>query len=402
MQSSRTLRFGIAGVAAAAGEARAIASHPGCAIVAVGDRSKPNIEKFTSQYPCDAYDDVQGLFAAPNVDAVFIGTPSQFHFEHALMAIESGKHVIMAKPMSVQFEQAQQLVEAAERKGVFFSVGHTQGFEPPIFKIRQIIENGDIGKLRLINTWNYTDWIYRGRVPAELDTNQGGGVVFRQGGHQIDIVRWIGGGLVRSLRAMTGVWDPDRPTEGIYSAFMEFEDGAVASLTFSGYDYFHSSELGFGIGEGGGGRAPRPGSARMALRRAQASDAGEDAYKAQRRSGADGGREAAPTAEPRERSSHSFYGLTVVSGEHGDIRQSPTGVLVYDDQGKREVEIPLDMDGRDVMIHHFYDAVINEKPLAHDGRWGLASLEVQLAILESGRTHQEIQLKHQVPAKRLA
>ena len=47
------------------------------------------------------------------------------------------------------------------------------------------------------------------------------------------------------------------------------------------------------------------------------------------------------------------------------------------------------------------DAIVNGKPLAHDGRWGLASLEVQLAILESGRTHQDVQLKHQVPTKKL-
>jgi len=106
----------------------------------------------------------------------------------------------------------------------------------------------------------------------------------------------------------------------------------------------------------------------------------------------------ATDAHPRERY-HSFYGLTLVSCEHGDIRQSPTGLLIYDDEGGREIEIPRTMDGRDVMIHQFYDAVAGDKPPPHDGRWGLATLEVQLAILESGRSRREVQLAHQVPAR---
>lgn len=403
MQNPRTLRFGIAGVAAASGEARAIAAHPHCTIVAVGDRSQPNLEKFTSQYPCQTYGGVEGLFSDPNVEAVFIGTPTQFHYEHTMSAIEHGKHVICAKPMATNLADATRLVEAAEKRGVWLTTGHTQGFEPAIFAMRDAVERGEIGRLWLINTWNYTDWIYRGRVPEELDTNQGGGVVYRQGGHQIDIVRWIGGGLLRSVRAMTGVWDPDRPTEGIYSAFLEFQDGAVASCTFNGYDHFHSAELGFGIAEGGQrARAVEPGSARKALRRAQSSEAGEAAYKATRRAGADGGRETGTPVVRGEQGSerfHSFYGLTVVSGERGDIRQSPTGLLVYDAEGRREIEIPRKMDGRDVMIHHFYDAIVKDQRPPHDGRWGLASLEVQLAILESGRSRQEVQLLHQVAAR---
>ena len=403
-EPERVLRFGIAGVAAASGEAKSIAAHPFCTIAAAADRSQANLDKFIAQYPCDTYRDVESMCAAPDVDAVFIGTPTQFHFEHAMVALAHGKHVILAKPMATRLDEAQRMVEEAERRGVWFSIGHTQGFEPPIFRMREIIESGEIGRIWLINTWNYTDWIYRGRVPEELDSTLGGGVVFRQGAHQLDIVRWIGGGLVRSVRAMTGVWDPERPAEGIYSAFLEFEDGAVAACTFNGYDHFHSAELGFALGEGGQPiRNVNPGGARAALQRAQASPEGELAYKVARRSGEIRPQAAASPADgagggPAERF-HSFYGLTVVSGEHGDMRQSPTGLLIYDDQGKREVEIHRGMDGRDVMIHQFYEAVVGGHPPPHDGRWGLATLELQLAILESGRSRREVELTHQVAAR---
>lgn len=402
-----TLRFGIIGVGAAGGEARSILSHPQCTVTAAADKSKGNLDKFVAEFSCDAYLDVEQMCAAPNVDAVFIGTPTQFHSIHAMTAIEHGKHVILAKPMATTLEDAKRMVDAAERKGVWLSVGHTQAFEPPIFKIREVVESGELGRLGMINMWYFTDWIYRGRVPEELDSTQGGGVVYRQGAHQFDIVRWIGGGLVRTVRAMTGIWDSDRPTEGCYSAFLTFEGGAVATCVFNGYDHFHSVELGFGISEGGGLVSDvQPAAARKALRRAQASDEGEAAYKAARRSGAGRpGREPAVSAQ-RQRSvdgeperNHSFYGLTIVSCEHGDIRQSPEGLLIYDDEGKREVAIPKTLVGRDIVVNQLYDAVASGIPPPHDSHWGLGTLELQLAVLESGGTQREVQLSHQVLAR---
>src|SRR5207244_715032 len=84
-----------------------------------------------------------------------------------------------------------------------------------------------------------------------LDTAQGGGAVFNQAAHQADIVRLLGGGLVKSVRAATGAWDPTRPTEGAYAALLAFENGAVASLTYSGYGHFDSDEFSGWIGEMG-------------------------------------------------------------------------------------------------------------------------------------------------------
>ena len=90
---------------------------------------------------------------------------------------------------------------------------------------------------------NFTDFMYRPRRPDELDTARGGGVVFSQAAHQIDILRLLGGGQVTSVRAMTGAWDTDRNTEGAYSALLTFEDGLVATAVYSGYAHFDSDEF---------------------------------------------------------------------------------------------------------------------------------------------------------------
>lgn len=389
MTAARTLRFGIAGVAASVGESRAIVSHPHCTVTAAAARTQASLDRFREQFPCDVYFDVEAMCKAPNVDAIFVGTPTHFHVEHTLMAVENGKHVILSKPMATSLEDAQRVVDAVDRNGVTVVVGHTQVFEPPVAKIREIVAGGQLGRLGMINTWYYTDWMYRGRVPEEYDTSQGGGVVYRQGAHQFDIVRWIGGGRVRSVRAMTGIWDLDRPTEGCYAAFLEFEDGAVATCVFNGFDHFHTHELGFGIGEGG----QKVVDHEHAEARLELLGKGEAAAKAGRRGGArqGGGGE-------RERF-HAFYGLTLVSCEHGDIRQSPKGVLVYGDEELREVEIPRGTTGRDVMVAELYEAAVNGKPASHDARWGMATLEVQLAVIESGQTRREVQLSHQVPTR---
>ena len=71
----------------------------------------------------------------------------------------------------------------------------------------------------------------------------GGGVVLNQAPHHVDIARLLGGGMVKSVRALTGAWDRTRPVEGAYSALLSFENGAFATLTYSGYAHFDSDEF---------------------------------------------------------------------------------------------------------------------------------------------------------------
>src|ERR687894_721708 len=99
--------------------------------------------------------------------------------------------------------------------------------------MRDMIAGGELGRLGMIATWNYTDFLYRPRRPEELDTARGGGILFNQVPHQIDTVRLLAGGRVRSVRANVQVLDPARPTEGGCVAWLEFETGAAASLVYS-------------------------------------------------------------------------------------------------------------------------------------------------------------------------
>jgi hypothetical protein len=84
-----------------------------------------------------------------------------------------------------------------------------------------------------------------------------------------------------------------------------------------------------------------------------------------------------------------------VSCERGNIRQSPDGLYVYDDEGQHEVPVAGDGATGSTELRELYDAITTGAPISHDGRWGMATLEVCLAILQSGRERREIMLSHQ-------
>jgi phthalate 4,5-cis-dihydrodiol dehydrogenase len=94
-------------------------------------------------------------------------------------------------------------------------------------------------------------------------------------------------------------------------------------------------------------------------------------------------------------------GVFIVSFERGDVRAAPTGIYVYGDDGVREVPISQrkgeGMAFMDEEAMELYNAVRHGKPMLHDGRWGMATAEVQWAILESARQRRDVLLSHQVP-----
>ena len=73
------------------------------------------------------------------------------------------------------------------------------------------------------------------------------------------------------------------------------------------------------------------------------------------------------------------------------------GVTLYADEGKREIEVPIGRHLSGYAFEEMYDAVVNKKPLYRDGRWGKATLEVALAMVESARERREVHLKYQCP-----
>ena len=353
--------------------------------------------RFTADFDAPAYATVDELCADPAVDVVYVASPHQMHASHAIAAARHGKHVLVEKPMSLSLTDCTRMIDAASAAGVQLVVGHSHGFDAPIARARALIDTHNFGPVRMIHAFYYTDFMYRPRRPEELDTAQGGGAVWNQAAHQVDIVRLLAGGRATSIRALTGNWDAKRNTEGAYSALLTFEGGSFASLTYNGYGYFDSDEFCDWIGELGVRKsAGNHGVSRRALRAAPDA-AAEVALKNARNYGGSAYRSAAITDPATQ--AHQHFGTFLISCEGGDLRPMPHGVMVYDAAGTRLEPLPPPTVPRVEVIDALERAIASGLPAVHDGRWARATLEVCAALLESARTGVEVALHQQVSVR---
>ena len=354
-------------------------------VAATAPRSESR-EAFASEFSASTYDSVDALAADPTVEAIYIATPHQLHADHVLACLHQGKHVLVDKPLAVSMLDADRMVAAAAEAGVHLIVGPSHSFDAPVVLARQLIDSGHYGRVRMLHALNFTDFLYRPRRPEELQTEAGGGVLFSQGIHQIDIVRLLCGGLASQVYAMTGRWDPDRPTEGAYSAMIGFESGAFASLTYSGYAHFDSDTWMGDIGELGHVKSPAHyGQARKALQ-GLSPDAEQRLKTA---------RTYAPGAEPPIPTHHEHFGPIIVLCEHADLRLTPDGVEVSGDHDRSFVKAPPLQIPRESVIDTLIAAVRDDQAPIQDGAWGRASLEICHAILQSADSGVAVTLARQ-------
>jgi phthalate 4,5-cis-dihydrodiol dehydrogenase len=361
---------------------------PGMKLTAGADTRSDAVEEFRKKYARAAFDSVEAMYDSGEIDAVWIATPNVNHAEHTVAAAERGIHIIVEKPTAVTLEEVDRMIEAADKHRVKLVQGHSKVYGPAIQDIRKIVASGKLGKIIQISSLNSNDWLQRPRLASEVDTSVGGGLVFRQGPHMIDIIRYIGGGMVKTVRAVTGRNDKNFNTEGDFTAFLEFDNGCAATAVFNGYGFFDAAELTWGIGEGGK-RLPEEDTGKHAAgERLKGAVDMEYKYANPRTT---------EERATRERSSQSFFGITIVACEHGVIRQSPNGLFLYTENGKEEIACAKD-EGRAAELKSLQTAIDENKAPFLDGRWGKATLEVCLAMLQSSQERREITLKHQVPS----
>lgn len=176
--------------------------------------------------------DPQSAFAAPEVDAVDICTPSETHAALAIAAAERGKAIHVEKPAALSLADYDAMVAATARHGVPLMVGQTARFQPVNSEIAQEIAAGTIGRLRVLHvTW------YAGHVWAEgwrawqLDPARSGGHPLHNGIHALDLAVWL---FARTpTRIFARGFRTFAPEMGIPDSFhmtVRFDDGSLALL----------------------------------------------------------------------------------------------------------------------------------------------------------------------------
>jgi len=377
------LRLGIAGLGLAGSfMIRAAAAHPRISLRAAMDPLPNPRGAFAARFDARVYDEFQDLCKDGAIEAIYIASPHRFHAAQAIEAMARGKHVLVEKPLALTLEECDEVISTADRTGMQLIVGHTHAFDPNIRAMHRIIAGGELGRLGMIVTFNYNDFLLRPHRADEFDSEKGGGIVYNQVTHQIEIIRLLGG-RIRSVRASLGSLDSARPAPGHCAAFLELESGAAASATFSSYDFFDSDEFHHWIAEGGQNKpSDRHGTARREFL------ARKNEREAHQFLGF-GGREL-----PNDQPYLPHFGIIVVTCERGDIRLSPKGIIIHGLDGTREIEVPRGpgRPGQGDALDALWGAVREDKPSVHDARWGRATVQVIQAILQSSSSRREIVL----------
>src|SRR5207244_7923307 len=117
--------------------------------------------KFKADFQAKSFASAEELCKHPAIDVVYIATPHQCHAGQACLAASHGKHLLVEKPMALTLEDCRSMIDAAREARVALVVGHSHSFDRPILQARKIIEQGLVGKVRMITAFNFTDFLDR-------------------------------------------------------------------------------------------------------------------------------------------------------------------------------------------------------------------------------------------------
>ena len=184
------------------------------------------------------FTDAETFFKEADIDAVLVAVPHYFHPDLAIQAMQAGKHIIVEKPIAVHKAEAERLIaEGAKHPELIQSLMFNQRTQAQHQKIKQLIDNGELGKIRRIN-WTITDWF---RSQAYYDSGdwraswrgEGGGVLLNQCPHQLDLWQWLFG-LPKEVRAVVKLGKyHDIEVEDEVNVYMEYENGTVGNFIAS-------------------------------------------------------------------------------------------------------------------------------------------------------------------------
>ena len=212
--------------------AAAYARIPGARVSHVMDTDADRAQSLAARIGAAWSTDAAAVFAAPDVDAVDICTPSETHAALTIAAAERGKAIHVEKPAALSLADFDAMVAATERHGVSLMVGQTARFQPVNAEIAREIAAGTIGRLRVLHvTW------YAGHVWADgwrawqLDPARSGGHPLHNGIHALDLAVWLFGR--QPTRVFSRGFRTFAPTMGIPDSFhmtVRFDDGSMALL----------------------------------------------------------------------------------------------------------------------------------------------------------------------------
>lgn len=217
---------------------------PNAVVEAIADIKPARIEAIKNKYHqknFEVFSSGDELIEKANVDAVIVAVPHYSHPDLCIKALKKGLNVICEKPAGVYTKQVREMIKVAQESKGLFTMMFNQRTNCLYRKMKELISAKEIGEIKRIN-WIITDW-YRSQSYYDSGdwratwVGEGGGVLFNQCPHQLDLIWWVTGMMPTSIRSFChyGKWH-DIEVEDDVTAYMEYSNGATGVFITSTAD----------------------------------------------------------------------------------------------------------------------------------------------------------------------
>jgi len=192
----------------------------GAELIAIADPEPLTLAAAMRGRDLHGYLDYERMLADEQLDFVVIAVPTSLHRQVGGRAMRAGAHVLIEKPIAATIEEAQELMEVAERTGRWLAVGHIERFNPAIVALKERLAHGDLGRVFRLHARRL------GPFPARI---RDVGVVIDLATHDIDISRYLLGSEPNRIYAETAR-RIHTDHEDMLSALLRFENNALVQL----------------------------------------------------------------------------------------------------------------------------------------------------------------------------
>jgi len=191
--------------------------------------------------------DIEEILADDSVELVSLCTPDYTHYELALRCIEAGKHLLLEKPLSLEYEKAEEILRRAAEKGVRISVGYEFRINPAVLRLRELVESGELGDIQAFALYHYRTPFRRDKWNKWIQKKEySGGLLIEETCHWFDLAEYVTGKRIESIYAVgSEKIHPDFDYEDIAFCQGRYSDGAVYQIShaLSGFDFSLGMQL---------------------------------------------------------------------------------------------------------------------------------------------------------------
>lgn len=187
-------------------------------VVAGADINEEHLELFKKDVNEDAFTttDYKEMLKRKDIDAVAIMSPDNFHEEHAIAALEAGKHVYCEKPLAITVDGCDNILRAWKKSGKHLMMGFNMRYMPMIRTMKEIINSGTIGEVKAVwcrhfvgfgSKFYYHDW--------HANSDNSTSLLLQKGSHDIDVIHWLTGQYTKKVSAFGSldVFGGDKPND---------------------------------------------------------------------------------------------------------------------------------------------------------------------------------------------